>query len=91
MEFNVNYFFHVIYTVNYVTKQGNSTLTSVKNYLLLLLVLPGNFLLEISFLIAFYFALQIVLYVFFPIAVFFYFNLPESYDDFMSQKKVCKF
>ena len=33
--------------------------------------------------------MQIVLYVFFPVAMFFYFNLPESYEDFMSQKKVC--
>lgn len=24
---------------------------------------------------------------FFPVAMFFYFNLPESYEDFMSQKK----
>lgn len=30
---------------------------------------------------------RIVLYVFFPVAMFFYFNLPESYEDFMSQKK----
>ena len=32
--------------------------------------------------------LQIVLYVFFPVAIFFYFNMPGSYEDFMTQKKV---
>ncbi|KAJ7386595.1 hypothetical protein OS493_008743 [Desmophyllum pertusum] len=30
---------------------------------------------------------RIVLYVFFPVAIFFYFNMPGSYDDFMTQKK----
>ena len=34
---------------------------------------------------------QIVLYVFFPVAMFAYFNMPESYEDFMSLKKVCIF
>ncbi|CAH3191358.1 unnamed protein product [Porites evermanni] len=30
---------------------------------------------------------RIVLYVFFPVAVFAFFNMPESYEEFMSQKK----
>ena len=30
------------------------------------------------------------MYVFFPVAMFFYFNMPESYEDFMTQKKVCE-
>ncbi|KAL9950510.1 hypothetical protein ACROYT_G043019 [Oculina patagonica] len=30
---------------------------------------------------------RIVLYVFFPVAVFFYFNWPGSYEDYMTQKK----
>ena len=43
---------------------------------------------EESFLFLLWFALQIVLYVFFPVAVFAFFNMPESYEEFMSQKKV---
>ncbi|XP_020895845.1 protein PET100 homolog, mitochondrial-like [Exaiptasia diaphana] len=30
---------------------------------------------------------RIAVYVFFPVAVFYYFNLPEIYDDFISNKK----
>ncbi|XP_020625676.1 protein PET100 homolog, mitochondrial-like [Orbicella faveolata] len=30
---------------------------------------------------------RIVLYVFFPVAVFLYFNFPGSYEEYMTQKK----
>lgn len=35
------------------------------------------------------FYIQIVLYVFFPVAIFLYFNFPGSYEEYMTQKKVC--
>ena len=36
-----------------------------------------------------HFIFQIVLYVFFPVAIFLYFNFPGSYEEYMTQKKVC--
>ena len=32
---------------------------------------------------------QMTIYVFFPVAVFYYFNIPEFFDRFVEEKRVC--